>query len=122
MPHPQANVLALALLFTLALGLVTVMYLAATYLGPKRFNQSKLKPFECGMDPGGNPREGNIRLRFYLVAILFVVFDIETIYLYPWAVSYSSLGLFGLVEILVFVGILGVGLAFVLRKGVVAWN
>ena len=122
MPHPQANVLALALLFTLALGLVTVMYLAATYLGPKRFNPAKIKPFECGMDPGGTPREGNIRLRFYLVAILFVVFDIETIYLYPWAVNYTSLGFFGLVEILVFVGILGVGLAYVLRKGVVAWN
>jgi NADH-quinone oxidoreductase subunit A len=116
------NVLALAVLFALALGLVTVMYLAATYLGPKRFNRLKLQPFECGMTPVGSPREGGLNSRFYLIAILFVIFDIETIFLYPWAVSYSRLGLFGLVEILVFVGALGVGLFYVLRKGIVAWN
>jgi NADH-quinone oxidoreductase subunit A len=122
MPDYNSNVLALAVLFALVLGLVTVMYLAATYLGPKRFNRAKLQPFECGMTPVGSPREGGLRLRFYLIAILFVVFDIETIFLYPWAVSYAKLGLFGLLEILVFVGALGIGLYYVLRKGIVAWN
>lgn len=116
------NVVALAVLFAVALALVTVMYLAATYLGPKKFNRAKLQPFECGVTPVGSPREGGLRLRFYVVAILFVVFDIETIFLYPWAVSYAKLGLFGLVEILVFLGALGIGLFYVLRKGVVAWK
>ncbi len=118
----NSNGVALAVLFGLALALVGVMYLAATYLGPKKFNKAKLQPFECGMDPVGSPREGGLRLRFYVVAILFVVFDIETIFLYPWAVSYSKLGLFGLVEVLVFLGALGIGLFYVLRKGVVAWK
>lgn len=122
MPDYNPNVLALALLFALALALVTVMYLAATYLGPKRFNRAKLQPFECGMTPEGSPREGGLKLRFYLIAILFVIFDIETIFLYPWAVSYHRLGLFGLLEILVFVGALGIGLYYVLRKGILAWN
>jgi len=116
------NVVALALLFAIALALVVVMYLAASYLGPKRFNQTKVQPFECGMTPVGDPRGGGLRLRFYLVAILFVVFDLATPFLYPWAVTYAELGLFGLVEILVFVGALGVGLLYVLRKGVVAWR
>ncbi|MDP2360354.1 MAG: NADH-quinone oxidoreductase subunit A [bacterium] len=116
------NVVALAVLFSVALVLVAIMYLAATYLGPKRFNATKLQPFECGMTPVGSPREGGLRLRFYVVAILFVVFDIEVIFLFPWAVSYAELGLFGLVEILVFVGALGIGLFYVLRKGVVAWS
>jgi NADH-quinone oxidoreductase subunit A len=116
------NVVALAVLFAVALGLVGVMYVLASYLGPKRYNAAKLQPFECGMTPQGGPREGGLRLRFYLVAILFVVFDIETIFLYPWAVCYKELGLFGLVEILVFVGALAVGLWYALRKGVAAWS
>ena len=122
MPDFNPNVVALAVLFAVALGMLLVMYLAATYLGPKRFNAAKLQPFECGVTPQGDPRGGGLRLRFYLVAILFVVFDIETIFLYPWAVCYKELGLFGLVKILVFVGALGIGLWYVLRKGVVAWT
>ena len=99
------NVLALVVLFAVAGGLVLVMYLAATYLGPKRFGRVKNQPFECGMDPVGSPREGGHRIRFYLLAILFVVFDIETIFLYPWAVTYNKLGLFGLIEGVVFLGV-----------------
>jgi NADH-quinone oxidoreductase subunit A len=116
------NVLALALLFATAGAVVVAMYLAASLLGPKRFNRAKVQPFECGVVPEGTPREGGHRVRFYMVAISFVVFDIETIFLIPWALSYDQLGLYGLVAALVFIGMLGVGLLYELRKGVLGWN
>ena len=116
------NVLGLAVLFAVVSALVLVMYLAATYLGPKRFGRVKNQPFECGMTPVGSSREGGHRIRFYLLAILFVVFDIETIFLYPWAVTYQKLGLFGFIEGMVFLGALAIGLFWVLRKGVLQWR
>lgn len=118
----NVNVLSLAVLFVLAGGVVFAMYLAATYLGPKRFNRDKVQPFECGMPPGSSPRQGGIRLRFYVIAISFVVFDIETIFLFPWAVSYQKLGMLGLVSALLFIAMLGIGLFYELRKGVFAWK
>jgi NADH-quinone oxidoreductase subunit A len=116
------NILSLAMLFGIALALVLVMFLAAVLLGPKKFNRSKVDPFECGMPPESSPRSGGIRMRFYLVAILFVVFDIEAIFLYPWAVSYKQLGMFGFIEAMVFIGALIIGLAYVWRKGVFEWK
>jgi len=116
------NVLALAALFAIAGAVVVAMYLAASLLGPKRFNRAKVQPFECGMTPESDPRAGGQRIRFYLVAISFVVFDIETIFLVPWALSYDQLGLFGFVAAMVFVGVLAVGLLYELRKGVLAWK
>lgn len=116
------NVLALAALFGIAGAVVVAMYLAASLLGPKRYNRAKVQPFECGTVPEGTPREGGLRIRFYVVAISFVVFDIETIFLVPWALSYDRLGLFGLVAALIFIGVLGVGLLYELRKGVLAWK
>ena len=116
------NVLALAALFAIAGAVVVAMYLAASLLGPKRFNRAKVQPFECGMTPEGSSREGGVRIRFYVLAISFVVFDIETIFLVPWALSYDRLGLFGLVAALIFIGVLGIGLLYELRKGVLAWK
>ncbi len=118
----NVNVLSLAVLFALAGGVVLAMYLAATYLGPKRYNREKVKPFECGMVPESSPRQGGMRMRFYVVAISFVVFDIETIFLFPWAVSYGKLGVFGLVSALIFITVLGIGLFYELRKGVFTWK
>jgi NADH-quinone oxidoreductase subunit A len=116
------NILSLAMLFGIALALVVVMFLAAVLLGPKKFNRAKVQPFECGMSSESSPREGGIRMRFYLVAILFVVFDIEAIFLYPWAVSYQKLGMFGFVEAMIFIGALIIGLVYVWRKGVFEWK
>ncbi len=122
MPETNPNILALILLFAVAGALVAVMFLAATLLGPKRTNKSKIQPFECGVESESSPREGAIRFPFYVVAILFVIFDIEAVFLFPWAVSYDRLGLFGLVEALVFIGVLAVGLVYVWRKGVFEWK
>lgn len=80
----------------------------------------KLKPYECGVPPESNAR-GRYSVRFYIVAILFVIFDVETIFLFPWAVQYSALGLYGLVTMLVFLGILIIGYIWLYKKGALEW-
>jgi NADH-quinone oxidoreductase subunit A len=80
----------------------------------------KVIPYECGITPESNAR-GRYTVRFYVIAILFVVFDVETIFLYPWAVQYQVLGLFGLVEMLVFLGILIVGYIWIWKRGALEW-
>lgn len=95
-------------------------------LGPQNRVEAKLDTFETGNPPEGDARE-RFSVRFYLVAILFIVFDIEVVFLFPWAVLFreyvaSGLGLFIFVEMLVFLGILGVGLAYVWRKGALEWD
>jgi NADH-quinone oxidoreductase subunit A len=80
----------------------------------------KLKPYECGVPPEGDAR-GRYSVRFYIVAILFVIFDVETIFLFPWAVRYQELGLYGLVTMLVFLGILIVGYIWLYKKGALDW-
>jgi NADH-quinone oxidoreductase subunit A len=80
----------------------------------------KVLPYECGMTPESDAR-GRYTIRFYVVAILFVVFDVETVFLYPWAVQFQVLGLFGLVEMLVFLGILIVGYIWLWNRGAFEW-
>jgi len=83
-------------------------------------NPEKLMPYECGITPESDAR-GRYTVRFYLIAILFVVFDVETIFLFPWAVRYQVLGKFGLVEMLVFLGILLVGYFWLWKRGALEW-
>ena len=95
-------------------------------LGPKRWTASKLDTFETGNEPEGDARQ-RFSIRFYLVAILFILFDIEVVVLFPWAVLYrqynaAGLGLFVFIEMAVFISILGVGLAYVWRKGALEWD
>lgn len=80
----------------------------------------KILPYECGIKPESDSR-GRYTVRFYVVAILYVIFDVETIYLFPWAVQYNVLGLFGLVEMGVFLGILIVGYIWVWKRGALDW-
>ena len=82
--------------------------------------REKLMPDECGNDPEGDARE-RYSIRYYIIAILFVVFDVETIFLFPWAVLYRKLALFGFIEMCVFIGILVVGYIYVWRKGALEW-
>ena len=90
-------------------------------LGPKRPNPIKAEAFECGNPPSGGAW-GRFSVRFYLTAILFLVFDVEIIFLYPWAVELRRLGVFGLVEVLFFVAILGVGLIYAWERGALDWD
>ena len=80
----------------------------------------KVMPYECGITPEGDSR-ARYTVRFYVIAILFVIFDVETIYLFPWAVQYRVLGLYGLVEMLVFLGILIVGYIWLWKRGALEW-
>jgi NADH-quinone oxidoreductase subunit A len=117
----------LAIVFALGFGgLFTAM---AVFVGPKATNPDKLKPFECGSEPIGSPR-GRYSVKFYQVAILFLVFDIEAAFMYPWAVLYTQLSqtpngmvsAFGFVEMLIFITILLVALAYVWRKKAIGWE
>jgi NADH-quinone oxidoreductase subunit A len=94
--------------------------LLAKLFRPSKPSKSKSMAYECGVDPIGDSR-ARYSVRFYVIAILFVVFDVETIFLFPWAVQYKALGLFGLVEMLVFLGILIAGYVWVWKKGALEW-
>jgi NADH-quinone oxidoreductase subunit A len=117
------------LAIVLALGLGGLFTVLAVFIGPKATNPDKLKPFECGSEPIGSPR-GRYSVKFYQVAILFLVFDIEAAFMYPWAVLYTQLSrnamgavsMFGFVEMLAFVAILLVALAYVWRKKAIGWE
>jgi NADH-quinone oxidoreductase subunit A len=85
-----------------------------------RATAEKVMPYECGITPESDSRH-RYTVRFYVVAILFVVFDVETVFLYPWAVQYQSLGLYGLVEMLIFLGILIVGYVWLWNRGALDW-
>jgi NADH-quinone oxidoreductase subunit A len=81
---------------------------------------AKLKPYECGIPPEGDTH-GRYSVRFYIIALLFVVFDVETVYLFPWAVKYGALGLYGLVTMFVFLGILILGYVWIYKQGAIEW-
>jgi NADH-quinone oxidoreductase subunit A len=106
---------ALAFLFAVAsLGV-------SSLLRPHRPNPIKLSAYECGNDPVRLPRGERFSVKFYVVAMLFIIFDIETIFLFPWAVAFRQLGLFGLVEMAVFIGLVFVAYVYVWRKGGLDW-
>ncbi len=88
---------------------------------PFRPSSSKLSPYECGIDPETDARS-RISVRYYIIAILFVIFDVETIFLFPWAIIYGELALFGLIEMFIFLGILIVGYFYVWKKGALEWT
>ena len=95
--------------------------LLSSLTGPKHPTPEKLAPYECGITPVGSARD-RFAVRFYLVAMLFIVFDIEIVFLYPWAVVYRSLGWFGFWEMVAFLGVLCLGLGYVWRKGGLEWE
>ncbi|MFQ5665305.1 MAG: NADH-quinone oxidoreductase subunit A [Candidatus Binatia bacterium] len=101
--------------------LVVAMVMMGQLLGPKRPSATKGAPFECGNPPSG-PAWGRFAVKFYMTAILFIVFDVEVVFLYPWAVVFRQLGWFGLAEMLLFVAVLGVALLYVWRKGALEWD
>ena len=104
----------------LAAAFPVVTILLAKLVRPSAPNQTKLEAYECGIPAEGDTR-GRYSVRFYLVAILFVIFDVETIFLLPWAIQYDVLGIFGFVEMLVFLAILIVGYVWIFRQGALKW-
>jgi NADH-quinone oxidoreductase subunit A len=100
--------------------LLPITLLAAKLVRPDNPNKTKLMPYECGIDPIDSAR-GRYTVRYYIIAILFVVFDVETVFLFPWAVKFKAFGLFGLAEMLIFLAILIVGYIWVWQKGALEW-
>jgi NADH-quinone oxidoreductase subunit A len=100
--------------------LIPITLLAAKLVRPDNPSKTKLMPYECGIDPIDSSR-GRYTVRYYIVAILFVVFDVETIFLFPWAVQFKALGVFGLIEMLIFLLILVVGYVWIWKKGALEW-
>jgi NADH-quinone oxidoreductase subunit A len=111
----------LLMLFALAAAITGALLLIPRLLAPRRVSLTKQEPFECGKDPISLP-EGRFAIKFSTTAILFIVVDIELIFLWPWAVLYRELGWFGLVEMLVFIGILMLGFLYVWQKGGLEWE
>ena len=103
-------------------GLVaTAMLLANRFLGPKRPHPDKAKPFECGVEPIALPA-GRVPIHFYVLAMLFVVFDVELVFLFPWAVVLKELGWFGLIEMALFLGIVVAAFVYAWKKGALEWE
>ena len=113
--------LPIALMFVVALGFVFTTMIATHLLGPKRKSVIKLDTFECGIEPQGNSRQP-FSVKYFLIAILFVLFDVEVIFLYPWAVNFIEMGMIGFVEMLVFLGFLVFGFIYIIKKGALKWE
>ena len=113
----------LPIVYTLivAAGFVVTTMFATHKLGPKRASKKKLESFECGIDVQGNARIP-FSVKYFLVAILFVLFDVEVIFMYPWAVNFKELGVFGLIEMFSFMALMIVGLVYIIRRGALKWE
>jgi len=113
--------IGIAVIFALAGAIAGTMVVLGSTLGTKKPTPEKLAPFECGVDPIALPT-GRLAIKFYLTAILFILFDVELVFLYPWAVVYRKLGMLGLVEMGVFLGILMVGFIYAWDNGALEWR
>jgi NADH-quinone oxidoreductase subunit A len=120
MIHPYFSLL---IMFAFAAVVVLALLVIAQKIGPKSSSLSKVKaePFESGNAPRGDARV-QFSVKFYLVAMLFLIFDLEVVFLYPWAIYFRRLGVLGLVEMGIFLGILLIGFIYVWRKGALEWS
>src|SRR6201992_4230397 len=115
------NYLPIIFQMIVALGFVVGTMVVTHKIGPKRKTQDKLTPFESGIEVIGNARTP-ISIKYFLVAILFVLFDVEVIFMYPWAVNFKDLGSSGLIEMFIFMATLLAGFIYVIKKGALDWD
>ncbi len=107
----------------IALGFALFSVAAGYLSGPRRYNRARLDAYECGIEPTPQPiGGGRFPVKYYLTAMLFIIFDIEIVFLYPWAVAFDQLGAFGLVEMVLFILTLAVAYAYVWRRGGLEWD
>lgn len=116
-----ADFLPIVIQFGAALGFVIFSMVLSHSIGPKRNSEIKDSQWECGIESVGDAR-APISIKYFLIAILFVLFDVEIIFMYPWAVNFRTLGLTGFVEMLTFMGLLLAGFYYIIRKGVLKWE
>ena len=116
-----ARYLPLLIHIVLAGAVATALVTLSQILGYRKPSRAKLSPYECGVIPVGDTR-GRFSVKFYLVAMLFIIFDVEAVFLYPWAIILKDLKMFGFWEMLVYIGIVLVGFFYVWKKGVLDWG
>ncbi len=110
-------------LVLLAAGFAVFSVAVSVLTGPRRYNRAKLDSYECGIEPTPQPvGGGRFPVKYYITAMLFIVFDIEIVFLYPWAVAFDSMGTFGLVEMVLFIATVFVAYAYVWRRGGLDWD
>ena len=107
----------------LAAGFAVFSVVASTLTGPRRYNRAKLDSYECGIEPTPQPvGGGRFPVKYYITAMLFIIFDIEIVFLYPWAVAFEQMRLFGLVEMVLFIATVFIAYAYVWRRGGLEWD
>ena len=116
-----AEYMPILIFLAIAIGLAAIIIVASLVVAPQRPDSEKLSPYECGFEPFEDSR-GRFDVRFYLVAILFIIFDLEVAFLFPWAVSLGNIGLFGFWSMIVFLAVLTVGFVYEWRKGALEWE
>ena len=122
MPGKMEAYAPILVLTVIATGFAVVSIVAGFLTGPRRYNRAKLDSYECGIEPTPQPvGGGRFPVKYYLTAMLFIIFDIETVFLYPWAVTYERLALFGLAEMGVFIAILLAAYVYVWKRGGLEW-
>lgn len=115
------NFLPIIFQMLVALGFVVVTMIVTHLIGPKRQTKDKLTPFEAGIEVLGNARTP-VSIKYFLVAILFILFDVEVIFMYPWAVNFREFGLSGMMEMFVFMGTLLLGFIYIIKKKALDWD
>ena len=117
----MSEYIGVAVMFVMAGGIAALMVFLASTLGKKNPTPEKLAPFECGQEPFSLPM-GRLAVKFYLTAILFILFDVELVFLYPWAVVFGELGTLGLIEMGIFLGVLMIGFVYAWDNGALDWK
>jgi NADH-quinone oxidoreductase subunit A len=116
-----SDYLPIFFMFIAAMAFIVLSMVATHALGPKKQSKIKQDAFECGIESQGDARTP-FSIKYFLIAILFVLFDVEVIFMYPWAVNFKTLGINGLIEMFMFMGFLVLGLIYIIRKGALTWE
>lgn len=121
MQSTQIDYLPILMQAGLAIGFVVATIIGSSFLGPKRHSKNKDKNFECGIESVGNARIP-FSVKYFLVAILFVLFDVEVIFLYPWAINFKELGIDGMIKMVIFMSLLLIGFFYIIKKKALEWE
>lgn len=116
-----ASYIPIGILILFAAAFALIMSKASEWLGPRNPTDQKLTTYESGMEPIGSAHE-RVSVKYYLIAMMFIIFDIEVVFLYPWAVNFKRLGVFGLIEMFIFIAILMFGYVYLWKKGALKWD
>lgn len=119
-PNPYVPILVIG---AIGFGFAVISLVLAAITGPKRYNRAKAQAYECGIEPSPQAAEGGrFPVKYFLTAMLFIIFSIEIVFLYPWAVTFDKLGVFGLVEMGIFISTIFVAYAYIWRRGGLEWD